>query len=122
MLDRDAVLFGTVLDAAQHFVGTRSRENDHQIRETELVFKIGRHLREYLGLDAEGLANGIDEDLIKILAGSPRPCCYAGGISSYDDIYRIKTEGRGLVNFTVGSKLDIFGGDLSIEEIIKCIR
>lgn len=89
-----------------------------------LLERLSGYCDEFLvhAVDAEGLANGIDEDLIKILAGSPRPCCYAGGISSYDDIYRIKTEGRGLVNFTVGSKLDIFGGDLSIEEIIKCIR
>ena len=73
-------------------------------------------------VDTEGKAAGIDEDLIKELAQTDHPICYAGGISSVADIIRIKDAGAGRVDFTVGSKLDIFGGSISIEEIIGCIR
>ena len=73
-------------------------------------------------VDTEGKAAGIDEDLIKLLAEVDHPVCYAGGISSVADIIKIKDAGSGSVDFTVGSKLDIFGGSISIEEIIGCIR
>ena len=95
-----------------------------EIVDLQLFERLSEYCDEFLvhAVDSEGLQNGIDEELVRILATSGKPCTYAGGISSYDDIYRIKTAGRGLVNFTVGSKLDIFGGSLRIEEIIKCIR
>lgn len=73
-------------------------------------------------IDSEGRSSGIDEELIAVLADAPRPVTYAGGISSLDDIKLIRTIGRDRVNFTVGSKLDIFGGNLRIEEIIECTR
>ena len=73
-------------------------------------------------VDSEGKASGIDERLIEILAGSEKKVCYAGGISSYDDIRRLKDTGGNRVDFTVGSALEIFGGSLGIEEIIECIR
>ena len=63
-----------------------------------------------------------DEELIGILAKAPKTVTYAGGISSIDDIRKIKQAGEDRVNFTVGSRLDIFGGDLRIEEIIECTR
>ncbi len=90
----------------------------------DLFVRLSGYCDEFLvhAVDSEGLAKGIDDRLVGIMAASPKPCCYAGGISSYEDIDRIGKAGRGLVNFTVGSRLDIFGGDLRIEEIIKCIR
>ena len=85
---------------------------------------LGKYCDEFLvhAVDAEGRSAGIDEELIDILTASPKSICYAGGISSYDDIFKLKDTGKGIVNFTVGSKLDIFGGDLNMEEIIRCIR
>lgn len=90
----------------------------------DLFDMLGEYCDEFLvhAVDAEGKSAGIDERLIGKLADAGRPVCYAGGISSYDDIKMLGTIGRGLVDFTVGSKLDIFGGTLSIEEIIKCTR
>ena len=90
----------------------------------ELFDDLGRYCDAFLvhAVDSEGLGAGIDERLVSILAESPLPVCYAGGVSSTDDILRLREMGHGRVDFTVGSKLDIFGGSLSIEEIARCIR
>lgn len=69
-------------------------------------------------VDMEGKMSGVDADIVKLLAeNSPRPCVYAGGISSYDDIELIRRNGNGRIDYTVGSALDIFGGHLSYQEL-----
>ena len=91
---------------------------------TDTLGRLGKYCDAFLvhAVDAEGRSAGIDEELVGILAGSDKSICYAGGISSYDDIRRLRETGRSRVDFTVGSRLDIFGGNLSIEEIIRCTR
>ncbi|MDD3118309.1 MAG: phosphoribosylformimino-5-aminoimidazole carboxamide ribotide isomerase [Victivallales bacterium] len=62
-------------------------------------------------VDVEGKQSGIDRELLALMAGgSPLPCVYAGGISSWTEIELIKNIGRGRIGYTVGSALDIFGG------------
>ncbi len=89
-----------------------------------LFDRLGSSCDEFLvhAVGSEGRSAGIDERLVSILARSEKKVCYAGGISSYDDIRRLKETGDGRVDFTVGSALEIFGGSLGIEEIIECIR
>ncbi|KAF3339032.1 hypothetical protein FCM35_KLT16503 [Carex littledalei] len=71
------------------------------------------------GVDVEGKRLGIDEELVTLLGSlSPIPVTYAGGVSTMEDLERIKTAGRGRVDVTVGSSLDIFGGDLSYEKVV----
>ncbi len=72
-------------------------------------------------VDVEGKANGIEHDLMKLLGQWGKiPVTYAGGIQSWDDINAIKTLGQGNVDFTVGSALDIFGGDkLKYQDLVK---
>ncbi|MBE6358005.1 MAG: phosphoribosylformimino-5-aminoimidazole carboxamide ribotide isomerase [Lentisphaerae bacterium] len=71
-------------------------------------------------VDVEGKCSGIDETLLGILANSsPLKCVYAGGIASYEDIALIENAGMGKVDYTIGSALDIFGGTLKYEEVIK---
>ena len=71
-------------------------------------------------VDVEGKQSGIDTTLIKLMAeNSPVPSVYAGGISSLADIDSITQLGKGKVAYTVGSALDIFGGDkLSYEQLV----
>lgn len=73
-------------------------------------------------VDAEGSRKGVDTELIKILAEEELiPVTYAGGVGSLSDADIIKREGKGRIDFTVGSALDIFGGDLSLKELMeKC--
>lgn len=82
--------------------------------------RLSDHCSGYLihAYDAEGKGSGPDREVIRILSEyEGLPVTYAGGIGSFDDIRLIEREGKGKIDFTVGSRLDIFGGDLSIEEI-----
>ena len=71
------------------------------------------HCSEFLvhAVDVEGRQAGIDQDLVARLANdSPIPVTYAGGARNWDDIRQVETLGRGRVDMTVGSALDLFGG------------
>ena len=74
---------------------------------------------EYLvhAVDAEGKKAGIDESLISLLAASPLPVTYAGGIADIADVETVRRLGREKVDFTVGSALDLFGGHLSYKSL-----
>ncbi len=68
---------------------------------------------EYLvhGVDVEGQCRGIEAPLVEILGRWGKiPITYAGGIQSVADIQAVEQLGRGCVDFTVGSALDLFGG------------
>ena len=63
----------------------------------------------------EGKKQGVDESLISLLSTSPIPVTYAGGIGDMCDIDKIDKIGRGRVDFTVGSALDLFGGHIQYD-------
>lgn len=74
-------------------------------------------------VDVEGKSAGIDAELISILGRhSPIPVTYAGGASTIADLERVAEAGRGRVDVTVGSALDIFGGALPFEEVVAWSR
>ena len=72
--------------------------------------------------NAEGKRSGIDTELVKILGDIARELdvtiTYAGGISSYEDIDAIKNASGEKLNFTVGSALDLFGGNLEYKKLL----
>lgn len=75
-------------------------------------------------VDVEGKNNGIEERLVRKLgsfSGNDTPITYAGGVHSYDDIRILKELGRGRINVTVGSALDIFGGGLETDRIVEIV-
>jgi phosphoribosylformimino-5-aminoimidazole carboxamide ribotide isomerase len=62
-------------------------------------------------VDVEGLCRGIDGELVEQLGRwSPLPATYAGGANSLADLETVTRLGRGKVDLTIGSALDIFGG------------
>jgi len=62
-------------------------------------------------VDVEGLCRGVDEELVQSLAKwSPIPCTYAGGAKSLADLEKVTQIGKGKIDLTIGSALDIFGG------------
>ena len=66
--------------------------------------------------DVEGKAKGIQDDVASLLGQfSPVAATYAGGISGFGDLEKLKVLGGGKIDFTVGSALDIFGGNMSFE-------
>lgn len=71
------------------------------------------------GVDVEGKKLGIDEELVALLGKhSPIPVTYAGGVTVMADLERIKEAGMGRVDVTVGSALDIFGGNLAYRYVV----
>jgi len=70
-------------------------------------------------VDVEGRREGVDEGLVRLLAGSSTlPVTYAGGVRSLEDLEAVRVAGRGRVDVTVGSALDIFGGPLSYRQVV----
>ncbi len=72
-------------------------------------------------VDVEGKCQGIERPLVELLGKwAGLPITYAGGIRTKDDISMIEALGNGHLDFTVGSALDIFGGDhLKYEDLAK---
>lgn len=59
----------------------------------------------------EGKQQGGDLELVRRLADlSPLPVTYAGGLHTVADILAVREAGQGRIDYTVGSALDIFGG------------
>jgi phosphoribosylformimino-5-aminoimidazole carboxamide ribotide isomerase len=78
-----------------------------------LLDRLSAYCSEFLihAVDVEGKCSGIEIELVKILgAWNKIPITYAGGIHSMKDIKTIEDLGKGHIDFTVGSALDIFGG------------
>lgn len=88
----------------------------------ELLGALSSACDEFLvhAVDVEGKRAGIDGELVRLLSkGSRVPVTYAGGVSSYIDIDRIRDFGEGRVDFTIGSALDLYGGGLSYRQILE---
>ncbi len=61
--------------------------------------------------DVEGLCGGVDQELVSFLGSWGKcPVTYAGGAATLDDVRLVDALGKGLVDVTVGSALDLFGG------------
>lgn len=72
------------------------------------------------GVDVEGKMQGIQEELVTLLGKhSPIPATYAGGASRFSDLDLVKDLGNGRVDLTIGSALDIFGGTIPYQEVVK---
>ena len=61
--------------------------------------------------DVEGLCGGIDAELVELLGTwGKSPVTYAGGAATMADLLLVEQAGCGVVDVTVGSTLDLFGG------------
>ena len=74
--------------------------------------------------DVEGLRGGIDHELVELLGSWGKiPITYAGGAASMDDLLAVDAASGGRIDITVGSALDLFGGDqLRYEDLVAWNR
>lgn len=74
--------------------------------------------------DVEGMCRGVDVELVTLLGGwDGCPVTYAGGVSGFDDVHLIDELSGGRLDVTVGSALDLFGGDkVRYEEVLAWNR
>ncbi len=110
----------------EYYIVTDRWQNmtDVVLNESTLDF-LSSYCDEFLihAADVEGKQNGIEENVASILGSwAKAPITYAGGVHCIEDIQTLKTMGHTKVDVTVGSALDIFGGNLGIKEVINaCI-
>ncbi len=87
---------------------------------------VAEHCSELLvhAADVEGLQQGIDAELVDLLGRwGGRPITYAGGARSIEDLDLVAERSDGRVDLTIGSALDIFGGNgASYEECVDWNR
>ena len=73
-------------------------------------------------VDVEGKASGIETELVRMLGEwNEIPVTYAGGVGSFSDLELLKRLGQNHVNVTIGSSLDLFGGPMTYEEVLKIV-
>lgn len=90
--------------------------------DTAMLDELASWCDEFLihAVDVEGKARGIEKDLVRLLGDwDGIPVTYAGGVGNYEDLEQLRVYGKNRLNVTVGSALDLFGGPLSYEKILK---
>lgn len=86
--------------------------------------ELAGHCSEFLihAVDVEGKARGIEAPLVEMLgAWKGIPVTYAGGVGCFEDLRQLKELGQNRLNVTIGSALDLFGGTMNYEEVVKFI-
>ena len=87
--------------------------------------RLANYCDEFLvhAASVEGLKAGPDLELVRLLAAAaPIPVTYAGGIATLEDVEAVRGAGQGRVHITIGSALDIFGGELAYRDIVSACR
>ncbi len=91
----------------------------------EMLRELAEYCDEFLvhAVDVEGKRHGIERDLLQMLGEYQGiPITYAGGIGSFQDLIELKQVGKGRLDVTIGSGLDLFGGDLEFEQVLEICR
>lgn len=71
-------------------------------------------------VDVEGRASGIEEPVVKLLGDwGKMPVTYAGGVHDFQDLERLKILGKNRVHVTIGSALELFGGPMRLEDVLR---
>jgi phosphoribosylformimino-5-aminoimidazole carboxamide ribotide isomerase len=91
----------------------------------ETLERLASTCAEFLvhGVDVEGRRLGIDAALVERLGEwSPIPVTYAGGARALADLDLVRERGGGRVDLSIGSALDIFGGDVPYQSVVAWQR
>ena len=93
--------------------------------EEVLLKKLSAYCDEFLihAVDVEGKARGIEQELVKFIGNyTGNPITYAGGVHSMEDLLLLKKLGQSRMNVTIGSALDLFGGNMKWEDVLAVCR
>ncbi len=106
-----------------YYIVTDRWQNYTEVRlNGETIEKLSKSCDEFLihAVDVEGKAAGIEEKLAGMLGKECRiPVTYAGGVHNFDDLETLRRLGGGRIDVTIGSALEIFGGNMKLEEVIR---
>lgn len=106
-----------------YYIVTDRWQNYTEVKITgDIIRELSEKCDEFLvhAVDVEGKAQGIEEELATILGTECKiPVTYAGGVHNFHDLQKLKELGNGNIDVTIGSALDIFGGNMRIDEIVS---
>lgn len=91
----------------------------------ETMDRLKDYCNEFLihAVDVEGKSKGIEENLVsKLGKWGKLPITYAGGVHEMEDLKKLKILGNNNINVTIGSSLDLFGGNMKWKEVLEYIK
>ena len=103
-------------------VTDRWQKLTEEIVNESLLEKPSAYCGEFLihAVDVEGKAQGIEQELVKSIGSyAGNPITYAGGVHSMEDLLLLKKLGQNRMNVTIGSALDLFGGNMKWEDVLS---
>lgn len=91
----------------------------------DVLAELADYCDEFLvhAVDVEGKAGGIEADIAALLGNwDGISATYAGGVSSFEDLRKLKELGKNKVDVTIGSALDLFGGEMTFSKVLEEIN
>ncbi|MDO4975814.1 MAG: phosphoribosylformimino-5-aminoimidazole carboxamide ribotide isomerase [Eubacteriales bacterium] len=111
-------------DGRYYIVTDRWQKFTDVLLNRETLEQLSSYCSEFLihAVDVEGKASGIEEEIAALLGDwDGIPVTYAGGVGSFEDLRKLKELGKGKVDVTIGSALDLFGGNMAFEQVLSVI-
>lgn len=109
-------------DDAYYIVTDRWQKFTKEKITFELLDELSQYCDEFLihAVDVEGKASGIEERLVELLGTWGKiPVTYAGGVHSFEDLQKVYQLGKNNLNVTIGSALDLFGGEMEYTRVLE---
>lgn len=113
------------IDGQYRIVTDRWQRATEEVLTEQLLDRLADSCCEFLvhAVDVEGKAGGIEQELAAMLgAWDGIPVTYAGGVHSYEDLLLLKKLGQDRLHVTIGSALDLFGGDMQWERVLEICK
>lgn len=112
-------------DGAYYIVTDRWQRFTNERVTLQLLDELAGYADEFLihAVDVEGKVSGIERELVELLGDWGKlPLTYAGGVGSFKHLEQLKEWGQGRLHVTIGSALDLFGGQMRYEDVLKYVR
>jgi len=110
------------IDGEYHIMTDRWQKASNVILNHETLNYFKDFCDEFLihAVDVEGKSGGIEEELAALLGNwAEIPITYAGGVHNFEDLELLRRLGRGKIDVTIGSALDLFGGPMQFELVME---
>ena len=109
------------LDGDYYIVTDRWQKFTTEKVSIALLDQLSQYCDEFLihAVDVEGKQSGIQTELVALLGEWGKlPITYAGGVHDFKDLEDIQRLGHNKLNVTIGSALDLFGGELKYADVL----
>ena len=107
-------------DGKYYIVTDRWQNFTDVVLSPETIQELSSYCDEFLihAVDVEGKAKGIEKELVSLLGSTASiPVTYAGGVGTFEDLSLLKRLGNDRLDVTIGSALDIFGGNMEFTKV-----